>query len=210
MLLKNFCLALCLGLFTNLVNAAQDDDLQLFFNKMQSLKADFSQQVFGPRRELQQTSAGEVIVQRPGKFRWDYRKPFQQHIVADGTRVWLYDVDLEQVSIKPQDQTMANTPASLLSDGSQLNLQFDVMAVIRDDGREWFELIPKHSDSGFEALFLVLDKKGLISEMELQDSFGQTTLLKFKNVVMNKKIRDDTFKLIIPSGVDVIDETAGR
>jgi outer membrane lipoprotein carrier protein len=206
MLVKKLSLALCLGLMSTLANAAQDDELQKFFSQLESLKANFSQQVFGPRRELQQTSAGQVIVQRPGKFRWDYQQPYKQHIVADGTKVWLYDVDLEQVTIKPQDQAMDNTPASLLSDASQLQEQFDVMAVMRE-GRDWFELIPKRSDSGFEALFIALDK-GVLREMELQDSFGQLTVMRFENVVMNRRYGDDSFKLQIPAGVDVIDETA--
>ena len=206
MLLKKISLALCLSLLSVLARAAQDDELQKFFSQMQSLKADFSQQVFGPRRELQQTSAGQVIVQRPGRFRWDYQQPYKQHIVADGNKVWLYDVDLEQVTVKPQDQAMANTPATLLSDATQLEKQFDVMAVMRE-GRNWFELIPKRSDSGFEALFIALDK-GVLREMELQDSFGQLTVLRFENVVLNKHYSDDSFKLQIPDGVDVIDETA--
>lgn len=181
------------------------NELRSFFSNMQSLKADFTQEVYGPRYELLQESSGQVIVQRPGKFRWDYSKPFQQHIVADGEKLWLFDVDLEQVSIKHQDATMGNSPASLLSDASQLDKQFDVLRVLRQ-GRDWFELIPKQSDSGFEALFILLEK-GVIRQMDLKDSFGQLTRLRFENVQLSKHFGAETFRLKIPEGVDVIDET---
>lgn len=205
MIVKKLCLFVGFVFWSAIVNAAQDSDLQTFFNTLQSLKADFTQEVYGPRRELQQSTEGSVIVQRPGKFRWDYELPYEQHIVADGEKVWLYDVDLEQITIKPQDSTMANTPASLLSDADQLNKQFDVLAVVRE-GQDWFELIPKQADSGFEALFIMLEG-GIIKEMELQDSFGQTTRMRFEKVVTNKPYSANIFTLKIPKGVDVIDET---
>jgi len=188
--------------------AEPDNELRSFFSNMQSLKADFKQQVFGPRQALLQDSSGQVIVQRPGKFRWDYNKPYQQHIVADGEKLWLYDVDLEQISIKPQGAAMASSPASLLSDAGQLDKQFDVLMVLRQ-GRDWFELIPKQSDSGFEVLFILLDE-GVISQMELKDSFGQFTRLRFENVRLNQRYDADIFGLKIPEGVDVIDETVAQ
>jgi len=209
MLFRNVLLllaALCLS--ASALAESEDNELRSFFSNMQSLKADFSQQVFGPRQQLLQDSTGLVIVQRPGKFRWDYNKPFQQHIVADGKKLWLYDVDLEQISVKPQAATMGNSPASLLSDAGQLDKQFDVLKVLRQ-GRNWFELIPKQSDSGFEALFILLDD-GVISQMELNDSFGQFTRLRFENVQLNKRFGSDTFRLMIPEGVDVIDETVAQ
>lgn len=205
MIVKKLYLFFGLIFCSVIANAAQDSDLQTFLNTLQSLKADFTQEVFDARQDLQQRTEGQVIVQRPGRFRWDYNLPYQQHIVADGEKVWLYDVDLEQITIKPQDSAMANTPASLLSDADQLNKQFDVLAVVRE-GQDWFELIPKQADSGFEALFIMLEK-GVIKEMELQDSFGQTTRMRFEKVVTNKRYSANTFTLKIPKGVDVIDET---
>ena len=205
MIVKKLYLFFGLIFCSVIANAAQDSDLQTFLNTLQSLKADFTQEVFDARQDLQQRTEGQVIVQRPGRFRLDYNLPYQQHIVADGEKVWLYDVDLEQITIKPQDSAMANTPASLLSDADQLNKQFDVLAVVRE-GQDWFELIPKQADSGFEALFIMLEK-GVIKEMELQDSFGQTTRMRFEKVVTNKRYSANTFTLKIPKGVDVIDET---
>ena len=202
--------AFCLSVTATLAETTSGtgNELRSFFNNMQSFRADFSQQVFGPRQALLQDSSGQVIVQRPGKFRWDYSKPFEQHIVADGEKLWLFDVDLEQVSIKHQNATTANSPASLLSDAAQLDKQFDVLRVLRQ-GRDWFELIPKQGDSGFEALFILMEK-GVISQMELKDSFGQLTRLRFENVQLNKHFSTETFRLKIPEGVDVIDETVAQ
>jgi outer membrane lipoprotein carrier protein len=202
---KNLFLLAAL-LFAAPAFAAPEDALFKFFDHLQSLKADFTQQVFGPGGKLQQTTKGQVIIQRPGKFRWDYSVPYEQHIVADGKKIWFYDVDLEQVTIKPQDSTMANTPASLLSGAGKLSDQFDVLAVMRE-GKDWFELVPKKSDSGFEALYLMLDKD-MIRVMELKDSFGQFTRIGFENEVINKTYPASTFRLDIPADVDVIDETA--
>lgn len=204
---KNLFLLLCAALFCVPVLGAQDDELQTFFSRLSSLKADFTQEVYGSDKALQQRSRGQVIVQRPGKFRWDYRQPYEQHIVADGERIWLYDVDLEQVTIKPQDQAMANTPASLLSGAGRLNEQFGVLALMRE-GRDWFELVPKQPDSGFESIYVLLDD-GVIRSMELKDSFGQFTRIRFDNLILNKTYPADTFRLDIPEGVDVIDETVG-
>ncbi len=206
MLLRTIMLAFCLSFLSGAVSAEQEDDLQTFFNSLNSLQADFTQRVYGPRQELLQDSHGKVIIQRPGKFRWDYQQPYQQHIVADGTKVWMFDVDLEQITIKPQDETMSNTPASLLSEAGQLNKQFDVIAIMRE-GKDWYELIPKDQEGGYETLFVAMEN-GVISEMELKDSFGQFTRLEFNNVIINQDYNASTFQLAIPEGVDVIDETA--
>ncbi len=203
---RNLFLLLSGLLFSTVALAADDEALQAFFNDLSSLGAGFTQEVYAPGNQLQQRSQGRVIIQRPGKFRWDYEQPYEQHIVADGNRIWLYDVDLEQVTIKPQDQTMANTPASLLSGAGQLNEQFDVLALMRE-GRDWFELVPKQPDSGFESIYVLLEDE-VIRAMELKDSFGQFTRIRFDNVVLNKDYPSDTFSLNIPKGVDVIDETA--
>lgn len=197
---------LMLALLAPPAMAAGTDALHAFFEELQSLEADFTQEVFASNESLQQRSKGHVIVQRPGKFRWDYRQPYAQHIVADGDKIWLYDVDLEQVTVKPQDQTMANTPASLLSGSGRLSQQFHVEVMARGDG-DWFELLPKQADSGFESIFVHI-KDNRLREMELQDSFGQRTRISFDAVVLNRDYPAQTFRLDIPQGVDVIDETA--
>jgi len=198
-------MVICLSIGS--ARAADGQPLVKFFESFNSLSADFSQQVMDQRMQVQQTTSGGLLVQRPGKFRWDYDLPYQQHIVADGEKVWFYDVDLEQVTIKPQAQTMGSTPAILLSDASQLSKQFDILSVVREDKQTWYELIPKSDDSGFDALYIAM-VDGKIAHMELKDSFGQLTRIDFENVRINPSVDLSRFKLDIPEGVDVIDETA--
>lgn len=198
-------MAICLSIGS--ARAADGQPLVKFFESFNSLSADFSQQVMDQRMQVQQTTSGGLLVQRPGKFRWDYDLPYQQHIVADGEKVWFYDVDLEQVTIKPQAQTMGSTPAILLSDASQLSKKFDILSVVREDKQTWYELIPKSDDSGFDALYIAM-VDGKIAHMELKDSFGQLTRIDFENVRINPSVDLSRFKLDIPEGVDVIDETA--
>lgn len=199
-----FVLSCCL--LSSFSHAQDKQPLIDFFTSFNSLKADYSQQVLDQRMRVQQTMTGQLLVLRPGKFRWDYFQPYQQHIVADGEKVWFYDVDLEQVTIKSQAATMGSTPAILLSDADELEKQFDILSVVREDRKTWYELIPKDSESGFEALYIAM-QDGVIAHMELKDSFGQLTRLDFDNVQINQPIEMSHFKLEIPEGVDVLDDS---
>lgn len=172
-----------------------------------TLKADFTQEVLDQNRNVQQQMRGRLVIQRPGKFRWNYQAPYEQEIVADGKKVWLYDVDLEQVTVKRQDQALAGSPASLLSTHTKLEDEFKVKSVQRNDGLQWFELTPKSSDSSFDKIMLGLKQKKL-DRLEILDSFGQQTDVQFENVQINPGVSPDTFAFTIPKGVDVIDETA--
>ena len=193
-------------LYAGFTQAADKQDLIQFFESFNSLSADYSQTVMDQRMRVQRSMTGQLWVLRPGKFRWDYAQPYQQHIVADGERVWFYDVDLEQVSIKSQDKTMGSTPTILLSDATELEKQFEILSVTREDNKTWFELIPKNNDSGFDALYIAM-QGGVIAHMELKDSFGQLTRLDFDNVRLDRPVEMSRFKLDIPDGVDVLDES---
>ena len=193
-------------LYAGFTQAADKQDLIQFFESFNSLSADYSQTVMDQRMRVQRSMTGQLWVLRPGKFRWDYAQPYQQHIVADGKRVWFYDVDLEQVSIKSQDKTMGSTPTILLSDATELEKQFEILSVTREDNKTWFELIPKNNDSGFDALYIAM-QGGVIAHMELKDSFGQLTRLDFDNVRLDRPVEMSRFKLDIPDGVDVLDES---
>ena len=193
-------------LYAGFTQAADKQDLIQFFESFNSLSADYSQTVMDQRMRVQRSMTGQLWVLRPGKFRWDYAQPYQQHIVADGERVWFYDVDLEQVSIKSQDKTMGSTPTILLSDATELEKQFEILSVTREDNKTWFELIPKNNDSGFDALYIAM-QGGVIAHMELKDSFGQLTRLDFDNVLLDRPVEMSRFKLDIPDGVDVLDES---
>lgn len=174
-----------------------------------TLKADFTQEILDQSRNVQQRMSGRLVIQRPGKFRWNYQAPYEQEIVADGSKVWLYDVDLEQVTVKRQDQALQGSPASLLSTHAKLEDEFKVKTLQRNDGLQWFELIPKSNESSFEKIMLGLKQKQL-HRLEIRDSFGQQTDVQFENVQTNPSVSADTFAFSIPKGVDVIDETAGK
>ncbi len=191
-----------------LVHAEGEAELNALFS-YKTLKADFTQEILDQQRNVQQQMRGRLVIQRPGKFRWNYQAPYEQEIVADGKKVWLYDVDLEQVTVKSQDQALAGSPASLLSTQSKLESEFKIRMVQRNDGLQWFELTPKAKESGFEHILLGLKQKQLY-RLEIKDGFGQQTDIQFDNVQTNSVVSADTFAFTIPKGVDVIDETAKR
>lgn len=180
-----------------------------FFSSFNGLKADIVQKVYDQRHQLQQELFGSVAIQRPGKFRWTYQSPYVQQIVADGRKIWFYDVDLEQVTVKPQDQTLGNTPAALLSSSSALSEQFDVEAAGEHDGFNWYKLTPKSKDANVERVMLAF-KGEVFKRLEVVDSFGQLTVFSFENVQLNPKLDPELFKFATPKGVDVIDETAAK
>ncbi len=180
------------------------DRLNAFFAQQGALRAEFVQTVQGAAFAQPEESRGTLLMQRPGKFRWDYTQPYEQQIVADGKRLWIYDVDLEQVVVKPLDQALGDTPALLLSGDGDLAQRFDINELTdRNDGLLWVELLPKQADTGFKAVRLGFDKTSLRS-MELVDGFDQVTRLAFANVQTGIKLPADSFVFVPPKGVDVI------
>ena len=195
----------------NLTATAQADNatdpLIEFFANFQTLRAEFSQAQFDEQRGLIRQMGGTVLIERPGRFRWDYTVPYEQHIIADGTKVWVYDVDLEQVTVKAQSQTLGDTPAELLSSRHALAEKFTIRAVAgKRDGLYWYDLEPLAEDTGFEHLALGMGD-GVLRRMEFQDGFGQLTELRFDKVQINSHLDASNFQFTPPGGVDVIDET---
>lgn len=180
--------------------------LEKYFASIETLKADFEQLVFDQRGRIIQEMKGKVYIHRPGRFRWDYARPYEQHIVADGERIWIYDVDLEQVTVKPQQATMGSTPALVLSEPQALAENFLIAVGEEQHGVQWFQLEPREASDGFQSLRLALDKNGL-RQMQLVDSFDQTTELYFDNIERNGSIDSKRFEFTAPDGVDVFDET---
>lgn len=187
------------------------DRLNTFFAEKGAMSAEFVQTVQGAAFAQPEESRGTLLMQRPGKFRWDYRLPYEQQIIADGKRLWIYDVDLEQVIVKPLDTALGDTPALLLSGDGSAAQRFDIKELSdRSDGLLWVELLPKQADTGFNAVRLGFDKQHLRS-MELVDGFEQVTRLLFSNVKSGIKLPADSFVFVPPNGVDVIgDTTEGR
>ena len=175
------------------------DKLNNFYNNVDSMRASFTQVTMDSRFNNPQESTG------PGKFRWDYISPYDQSIIADGKKVWVYDKDLEQVTVNQLDAVIGNTPALLLSGGHSLEKNFKIVELESINGLDWVELFPLASDTSFTSVRLAFGKTKL-AVMELEDSFGQTTKIKFTNLENNPSIDQSTFLFVTPKGVDVIGE----
>lgn len=181
------------------------DRLQAFTDDLRSFAAKFEQTRYDENKQPVRESSGMAYLQRPGKFRWAYQEPYRQIIVADGERLWIYDADLEQVTVRKAKQALATAPIMLLSGAAPLSEQFRMRDLGQREGLHWVELRPKVDDSDFERIFLGLDDQAL-RVMELHDRFGQTTQIRFSDVRMNADIDPSRFEFEPPEGVDVIGE----
>jgi len=180
--------------------------LDSFFKGLQTLQADFVQSVQDSRGQVTDKSSGKLAIQKPGKFRWDYAKPSAQTIVSDGERIWLYDPELEQVTIRRADLSLQGTPAMLLSGEGSLRDSFEIEHVEQHDGTMVINLSPKRADTDFKLVQMALRKDVLVA-MSLTDKLGQTTLLEFKQFKRNTTLPESLFKFVAPKGVDVVDNT---
>jgi outer membrane lipoprotein carrier protein len=142
-------------------------------------------------------------LQRPNKFRWDYNKPYEQQIISDGKDVFLYDTDLEQVTIRSLSQALGSSPAALLAGGAEVEKSFVLKTIKREDGLDWVEALPSSDDSGFERILLGFKGKDL-SKMEMYDSFKNITLIAFSSVERNPSLQLSSFLFATPEGVDVV------
>lgn len=182
------------------------EELNEFVQTVETFQADFTQTVFSPNGEVMEEAQGTFALDRPGRFRWDYKDPYPQHIVADGQRIWFYDVDLEQVTVNSQLEALADTPATLLSGETKPEDKYLLTNIPSDDGMLWVELVPKDEGSSFQTIVLAFDKIGL-RQMIMKDSFDQKTRLVFNKVIENPKLADDLFVFTPPEGVDVVGES---
>lgn len=194
-------LALLLGgLSPGLVLA---DLVSEYFSGLESVQADFVQTVVDSGGEQVQDSRGHVWMQRPGRFRWDYRTPYRQLIVADGERLWTYDEDLEQATVKALDTALSSTPAMLLSGYRPLAevMQWEVDK--DNDGYTWFRLRPRDNDAAVEKVRIAFDAKQL-AIIEVVDGFGNHTRIRFSAMQRNQKLDSGLFHLQLPPGTDII------
>lgn len=198
-------LLLCGTLLAAPAHADGLERLREFFSNTQSLSADFHQVVRDAQKRKVQEVDGSMRLLRPGKFRWDYSKPFVQHIIGDGKKVWLYDPELNQVTVRNMDQALGASPAALLAGGKDLEENFLLTYQERGDGIEWVLATPKNKDSGFERVAVGFKEGGLYA-MALHDSFGHTTLIRFYNVEINPKLSAGTFNFTPPANADVVGE----
>jgi outer membrane lipoprotein carrier protein len=181
------------------------EKLNQFVDKVQTFEAHFEQTVIDTEGNILEQAEGQFQLQRPGKFRWDYQTPYPQQIVADGQKIWFYDVDLEQVTVKSQQEALAETPATLLSGELVPAEKYDMQNLPSDDGLVWVELSPKDPESNFQAVMLAFEGN-LLKQMIMRDSFDQRTRLTFSQVRENPPFDNNTFLFSPPAGVDVVGE----
>jgi outer membrane lipoprotein carrier protein len=198
-------LVLALALFATSAYADAIERFKSFVRSTQSARADFEQNVHARDGKVTQASKGSFVFQRPGRFRWTYAKPVDQLIVGDGERVWIYDRDLNQVTVRRISKALGSTPAALLAGSSDIEKAFELSDAGARDGLEWVEAKPRDADAGFERIRMGFSATG-IEAMELADNFGQTTRLRFRNVQRNPKVDPADFRFEPPKGADVLGE----
>lgn len=190
-------------LFSSAVMADGVASLKDFYHNTNSMRAKFHQEVKDTTGAVIQEVEGTMQLQRPNKFRWDYNKPYEQQIISDGKDVFLYDTDLEQVTIRTLGQALGSSPAALLAGGADVEKSFVLSSINREDGLDWVEALPKNDESGFERIMLAFDGKKL-RKMEMYDSFKNITLIAFSSVERNPSLQLSSFLFTTPEGVDVI------
>lgn len=188
-----------------LAQAGAVDQLHQFLSSTRTLKAEFSQMVVGKSGRKPQQSSGVVAISRPGKLRWDIQKPYPQLVVGDGEKIWIYDPELKQITVRKAGQAISGSPAALLAGNNDLEKNFELTDVGVSEGVAWVEARPKVAESGFEKVRLGF-AGGDLKAMELHDSFGQITHVHFSKLERNPVLPATSFKFVPPAGVDIIGE----
>lgn len=183
--------------------AGSVDDLKRFLVNTQTLKADFSQLVVSKSGRRGQQSSGVVSIARPGRLRWELGRPYPYLLVSDGEKVWGFDPDLKQATVRKAGQALGSTPASLLAGNNDLERNFTLKDGGDSDGLMWVDAIPKNPDGGFGKLRLGLSE-GELRAMELADQLGQVTYIRFSKLERNQPIAPATFRFVPPPGTDVV------
>jgi outer membrane lipoprotein carrier protein len=202
--MKNFIAASLLMLAAAAAHADAVDTLKEFVRDVKTGRAAFTQTVTSPDGLKKKTSSGNFEFSRPNRFRFTYLKPFEQVIVADGQKVWIYDADLNQASSRKFTQALGATPAALLAGGS-LDKDFDLAALPAKDGLEWAEATPKTKDGTFKSVRIGFKGK-VLAAVEVVDAFDQRSLLQFSQFVANEAMKPDAFVFTVPKGADVIEQ----
>ena len=189
--------------------AGSIEKLKAFVAQTQSARAIFTQQVMDKDGKTIQSGSGRVAFQRPGKFRWTYDKPNKQVLVGDGSKLWIHDPDLNQVTVKRIDRAISSTPAALLAGKDDITALFTLRDAGAADGLNWVEATPKAQDTGFDKVRLGLQGRTLAA-MELFDSLGGHTLLRFSDLKSNAPVSADSFRFSPPKGADVLEDAPAK
>jgi outer membrane lipoprotein carrier protein len=202
--MKQLLIAFALGGAALAAHADAADALREFVRDAKTGRAAFTQTVTSPDGAKKKTSSGHFEFARPNRFRFTYTKPFEQTIVADGQKVWIYDADLNQASSRKMSQALGATPAALLAGGS-LDKDFELKAEAARDGLDWVQALPKAKDSGFQQLRIGFKGKTLAT-LEIVDSFGQKSLLQFNGLETNVAVAPESFRFVPPKGAEVVEQ----
>lgn len=181
------------------------ESLRRFFNEVNSYTAAFHQDLLDEAGKPVQASSGRLWIARPNKFRWNYTEPYKQQIVGDGEKIWIYDEELEQVTVREMGRALLDTPAMLLAGKGRLEDQFAIRDLGTQGKLEWVQLLPKKKESGFEE-FRIGFERGKIRQLELVDGLGQTTRYTLRDGMENVSIKSTRFEFEPPAGVDVVGE----
>ena len=192
-------------------HAGAIEKLKTFISTTHSAQANFTQEVLDQNGKRIQSASGTMQFVRPGKFRWTYRKPYEQLIVGDGSKFWLYDADLNQVTVKKLDAALGSSPAALLSGSNEIERGFNLTEDGSREGLEWLQASPKGQgnkgqDSSFARILMAFNAQSELVAMELNDMFGHKTVLRFSAMQRNPKIPEQQFRFTPPKGADVLSE----
>lgn len=210
---RRVCAILVFSLMPSLVPAAADAGgdgyrrVERFLGSLQGLQAQFKQTLTDSKGQVTNQSSGTLAIRRPNRFRWDYREPYEQLIVADGARIWLYDSDLEQVTVRRLDESLSATPAMLLSGEGTLADNFTVTKTSQDAAAQWVMMEPKRNDTDFKWVRLGFSGE-VLKFMQLADKLGQITTLEFSAVEKNPPLDPSRFTFTVPPGADVIGDAS--
>lgn len=191
------------------VAAAQGADagargaLDAFLSGVKSFTADFKQEIFSSEQELVETQTGTLSIARPNRFRWNQAPPTELVVVADGKKIWTYDVELAEVTVAPFDDSVRTSPAMLLSGDRDARDNFDVADTFSRDGLDWVKLVPKAGGQDFSSVSIGFEGK-VPRQLVLVDSLNQITRIALANVVVNPELADGLFEFKVPAGAHVL------
>ncbi|MHB8550419.1 MAG: outer membrane lipoprotein chaperone LolA [Acidiferrobacterales bacterium] len=189
----------------SVAHASAISSLNRFYRDVHTFSATFDQVVLDEALNPIQESSGTLWIQRPGKFRWDYNVPYKQIIVGDGTKIWVYDKELQQVTVRRMAGGLGNTPAILLAGNGSLTAHFQVENMGRQGRLDWVSMKPKVHYGGFRDIRIGF-RGNQVRSLVMVDTFGQTTRITLSNVHENARISPRRFQFTPPKGVDVVGE----
>lgn len=186
-------------------NAGAIEQLRDFSKATRSARGEFAQRTLKTSGQVTESTSGSFAFSKPGLFRWEVRKPFEQLMVADGDKIYFFDKDLNQVTVRKLSDALGATPAAILFGDSDLAETFTLTESGSRDGQDWIEARPKSKDAGFEMINIGL-RAGKPEAMEVLDAFGRRTVFSFRQLESNPKIAPDQFKFSPPAGAEIVQQ----